>query len=166
MEPTQELLNRLPEIAKTYWAQRLERITTERRVLSTRLADAKTLNQKILLQKVNGELSAEDFATLKETVTQQTTEVETQLNALDAETSTVAGLLEETKSSIVDLVKAWQTGGVQQRQELAFSLYPEGLRYSPETHYFEPHNALLMNAVEEMMLNIEAGKNIGAGDGI
>jgi site-specific DNA recombinase len=166
MEPTQELLNRLPEIAKTYWAQRLERITTERRVLSTRLADAKTLNQKILLQKVNGELSAEDFATLKETVTQQTTEVETQLNALDAETSTVAGLLEETKRSIVDLVKAWQTGGIQQRQELAFALYPEGLRYSPETHYFEPHNTLLMSAVEEMMLNIEAGKNIGAGDGI
>jgi hypothetical protein len=32
--------------------------------------------------KVNGELSAEDFATLKETVTQQLDEVEAQLNAL------------------------------------------------------------------------------------
>ncbi|MGB8582927.1 MAG: recombinase family protein [Candidatus Sulfotelmatobacter sp.] len=37
MEPTQELLNRLPEIAKTYWAHRLDRITTERRALSSRL---------------------------------------------------------------------------------------------------------------------------------
>lgn len=39
MEPTQELLNRLPEIAKTYWAHRLDRITTERRALSSRCED-------------------------------------------------------------------------------------------------------------------------------
>jgi hypothetical protein len=31
-------------------------------------ADAKILNQEILLQRVSGELSAEDFAMLKETV--------------------------------------------------------------------------------------------------
>jgi site-specific DNA recombinase len=166
MEPTQELLNRLPEIARTYWAHRLDRITTERRVLSSRLADAKTLNQKILLQKVNGELSAADFGTLKETVTQQMADVETQLNALDTETSTVQGLLEETQRSIVDLVKAWQTGGVQQRQELAFSLYPEGLRYSPETQYFEPHNTLLMNSFHEMMGRLRDGSLVGVPDGI
>src|SRR5580704_4296025 len=143
MEPTQELLNRLPEIARTHWKQRLERITTERRTLSTRLTEVKTLNRKILLQKVNGELSGEDFEVLKENVTQQTTELQTQLNALDTEVTTVEGLMEETKRSIVDLVSAWRTGGVQQRQELAFSLYPDGLRYSPETKYFEPHNTLL-----------------------
>jgi hypothetical protein len=34
--PTQELLNRLPEIAKTHWSHRLERISSERRTLSTR----------------------------------------------------------------------------------------------------------------------------------
>lgn len=39
MQPTQEFLNRLPEIAKMYWGARLERITTERRALSNRLAD-------------------------------------------------------------------------------------------------------------------------------
>jgi site-specific DNA recombinase len=166
MEPTQELLNRLPEIAKAYWAHRLDRITTERRVLSGRLANAKTLNRKILLQKVNGELSAEDFATLKETVTQQTNEVEAQLNVLDAETSTVQGLLEETQHNIVDLVKTWRNGNVQHRQELAFSLYPEGLRYSPETKYFEPHNTLLMSSMQEMIDGIVSGRIVGVPDGI
>jgi hypothetical protein len=130
------------------------------------MADAKTLNQKILLQKVSGELSPEDFATLKETVTKQTAEVETQLNALDAETSTVQGLLEETQRSIVDLVKAWRTGSVQQRQELAFSLYPEGLRYSPALKYFEPHNTLVMNSLQEMMDAALSGSLIGVPDGI
>jgi hypothetical protein len=35
-------------------------------------------------------------------------------------------LLEETQRNIVDLVKAWRNGSVQQRQELAFSRYPDG----------------------------------------
>jgi site-specific DNA recombinase len=166
LRPTQELLNRLPQIAKTYWSHRLERITTERRQLSTRLADAKTLNQKILLQKVNGELSAEDFAMLKETVTQQKAEAEAQLSALDAETTTMQGLLEETQNNIVDLVKAWRNGSVQQRQELAFSLYPDGLVYSRELRYFEPRNVLLMQAMREMIDGFLAKENIGAGDGI
>jgi len=38
-----------------------------------------------------------------------------------------------------------------QRQELAFSLYPEGLVYSRELRYFEPLNALLMQAMREMI---------------
>lgn len=166
MEPTQELLNRLPEIAKTYWAHRLERIRDERRRLSNRLADAKTLNHKILLQKVNGELSAEDFATLKDTVTQQKADTEAQLGELDAETSTMQALLEETQRNIVDLVKAWRNGSVQQRQELAFSLYPDGLVYSREMKFFEPRNVLLMSSMEEMISDLAAEKNIGAGDGI
>jgi hypothetical protein len=49
-------------------------------------------------------------------------------------------LLEETQRNIVDLVKAWRNGSVQQRQELAFSLYPDGLVFSPETLFFEPRN--------------------------
>ena len=75
----------------------------------------------------------EDFAMLKESVTQQMTDVETQLNLLDAETTTMQGLLEETHQSIVDLVKRWRNGTVQMRQELAWSLYPDGLVFSRYT---------------------------------
>jgi hypothetical protein len=76
------------------------------------------------------------------------------------------GLLEETQNNIVDLVKAWRTGNVQQRQELAFSLYPDGLVYSRELRYFEPRNVLLMQAMREMIDGVLAEENIGAGDGI
>ena len=124
------------------------------------------MNQKLILQKVNGELSAEDFAAAKETVTQQIADAESQLNALDAETVTVEGLIAEAQRDFVDLVKTWKNGSVQQRQELAFSLYPEGLRYSPETKYFEPHNVPLMNTLQEIIEALVAGKNVGAGDGI
>lgn len=166
MQPTDEFLERLPGIAKTYWAHRLERVTTDRRILTKRQIAAKTLNQKILLQKVNGELSAEDFAILKESVTQEQAEVKAQLNVLDAERASVEVLIEETQKKIVNLYKAWKNGDTAHRRELAFGLYPEGLRYSPETKFFEPRNTLLMNSVEEMFASIEAESNVGVPDGI
>jgi site-specific DNA recombinase len=163
--PTQEYLNRLPEIAKNLWALRLARISNERRRLNTALADAKTLNQKILLKNLTGELSEEDFATLKDTVTAQKTEAETQLAALDAETAAMQTLMDGTQREIVDLVGVWRKGGAQQRQELAFSLYPNGLFYSRETLYFEPRNTLLMNAMQEMIAYLRAEMKIGVGNG-
>lgn len=164
--PTQELINRLPEIARTYWAKRLERITNDRRTFSKRLADAKTLNQRILLQKVNGELSSEDFAILKETVTQQVEEAQNQLNALDAETLTMQSLLEETQLNIVDLMKVWNEGDTQRKQELAFSLFPEGLLFSRESHFFEPRNRWLWKSFRQLWDEMATDENIGAGDGI
>ena len=76
------------------------------------------------------------------------------------------GLLEETQRDIVDLYKAWKNGTVQQRQELAWSLYPDGLFFSRETQYFEPRNTLFVNAWREMWDGNFSGKITGAGDGI
>jgi hypothetical protein len=53
---------------------------------------------------------------------------------------------------IVGLVKTWRSRGLQQRQDLAFSLYPDGLVFSRETLFFEPRNDLLMNGMEEMSI--------------
>ena len=96
---------------------------------------------------------------LKDMVTQHKAEGEAQLAALDAETATMQGLLEETQNNIVDLVKAWRNGNAQQRQELAFSLYPEGLVYSRELRYFEPRNVFLMQAMREMIDGVLAGEH-------
>jgi hypothetical protein len=46
-------------------------------------------------------------------------------------------LLQETQNNIVDLVGAWKKGGVQRHQELAWSLYPEDLRFSRETLFLD-----------------------------
>ena len=157
--PTQEFLNDLPRIAKSHWTHRLERIRNERRRISTILQDVKTLNQKIVMQKVSGELSAEDFAMAKEMVTQQKTDAETQMNALDAENASMETLLQEQQNNVVDLVGAWQRGGIQQRQEIALNLFPEGLRFSQETLFFEPGNVLLMNIMREMNAYLADEKN-------
>ena len=98
-------------------------------------------------------------------MTQQKTEAETQLAALDTETASVQVLMEGTQREIVDLVGAWKKGGVQQRQELAFGLYPDGLYFSRETLFVEPRNTLLMKAMQEMIACLRDEWKIGVGDG-
>ncbi len=117
------------------------------------------------MQKVNGELSAEDFAIAKDTITEQGEDAEAQMTALDAENSSMEALLQEQQNQIVDLVGAWQRGGAQQRQELISNLFPDGLRFSQETPFFEPGNVLLMSIMHEMNREISAGRMIGVGDG-
>ena len=163
--PTQEYLNQLPEIAKNRWALYLTRLDIERKRLSTVLSDAKALYQKALMRHVSDELPADDFKVVKETLTKQQSDAETQLAALDAETAAMQTLMEGTQHEIVDLVGMWRKGGVQQRQELAFSLYPDGLYYSREVKFFEPRNTLLMNAMQEMISFIVSESRIGVGDG-
>jgi site-specific DNA recombinase len=161
LEPTQEYLNRLPEIAKNIWGQRLERIDSERKRLKIVLADSKALNQKAVLRNVSGDLSDEDFVVVKEVVTQQKQGAETQLLELDTETAAMQALMQGTQRDIIDLCKMWRDGGVQQRQELAFGLYPHGLFYNSEVRFFEPRNILLMNAMQEMIAYLGAQRKIG-----
>jgi site-specific DNA recombinase len=46
LQPTQELIDMLPKLAKEHWNVRREASETERRQLNTQLADATTLHQK------------------------------------------------------------------------------------------------------------------------
>ena len=75
-------------------------------------------------------------------------------------------LIKETQEQCVNLYRAWQTGSVQQRQELAFALYPEDLYYSAEVRYFEPRNTLFLNAWQAMIDEVVENRLIGVPDGI
>jgi site-specific DNA recombinase len=166
MAPTQEFLNQLPEFAKKYWAGRLERIATERKVISGKLRAAQLLNQEIVMQKVTGMLTEEDFKIAKENVRQRIADAEAEMAQLDVESSTMDALLEETQNNIVDIVKVWREGDAERKQELAYGLFPEGLYYSRETAFFEPRNTWVVNHLEQLLAQMDADFNIGVPDGI
>ena len=121
------------------------------------------MNQKIVVAKLNGELPADDFELVKKSIIEETFLIESQISALDAERSTMEDLVQQAKMQIVDLASTWQNSNVNQRQELTYALFPEGLLYSPERLFFEPRNTLI---TEMLYRFLEDPSNIGAGDGI
>ena len=163
MQPTAELLAQLPDLAAREWETRKGRIAKEAEALSKRLTTQRTLNQKIVVAKLNGELPADDFELVKKSIIEETFLIESQISALDAERSTMEDLVQQAKMQIVDLASTWQNSNVNQRQELTYALFPEGLLYSPERLFFEPRNTLI---TEMLYRFLEDPSNIGAGDGI
>jgi hypothetical protein len=69
------------------------------------------------------------------------------------------------RNNIIDLVGAWKNGGVQQRQELAVNLFPEGCALAKKTPFLNRATPWLMNIMHEMNADILAGKTTGVGDG-
>src|SRR5579872_417004 len=163
MQPTADLLAQLPEIAAREWQTRKTRIAKDAETLTKRLADQRTLNQKAIMAKLNGELSADDFDVLKKNITEEIFKIEGEISTLDAERCTMEELISQTKVQVVNLAEAWSTGNVNQKQELARAFFPDGLVFSPELHFFEPGNLELFEMLTRW---ISDPSNVGVPDGI
>ncbi len=153
MQPTAELLAELPERAAAHWQARKARIAVDARTLNNSLAVERTLNQKAIMAKLNGTLSDADFDSVKASITEKISGIESQIKALDCERSTMDDLLQQTQNEAVDLVGAWQKGNINQRQELATAFFPEGLVFSHERQFFEPANVVIHQMVWRFVTN-------------
>jgi len=87
------------------WEARKGRIAKDSEVLSRRLAEQTTLNQKLIRAKLQGEISAEDFQTFKASITAETARINEQITALDAERSTMQDLCQQAEVQTLDLAK-------------------------------------------------------------
>jgi site-specific DNA recombinase len=163
LEPTAQYLAQLLDIARREWAVRKDQIATDAKTLTKRMADQKTLNQKAVIAKLNGEMSEEDFQTVKQSVTEEMDRIQAQINLLDSGKSSMEDLIQQTNTQVLDFVEAWRKAGIKQKQELQWALFPEGLTCSHKKRFFEPVNVSLMQAFRELF---DRESNIGVPDGI
>jgi hypothetical protein len=154
MEPKEELLRRAPEIAAAGWEHRRERHEDERRQLSTRLAAQKAMNKKAIESRVQGHISDEDFAIMKASIQDDLEQIEQGMRALDKEQATIKELIDSTNFRLQNLAHYWKATGVQDRMELQFSLWPEGLRWTADSHFLNTSNHSLYQQVDDMMRDL------------
>src|SRR6266550_867352 len=165
VQPTAELLAKLPDIARSNWEQRKERLATQRKQLIERLNEKTLLNRKAIEAKLNGKLSEEDFADTKAYISQATEEIQKEIKSLDSERCTLEDLMADAEHDIVNLAKAWLNAGINERREIQNTLFPEGLRFSPELLLFEPGNKTFMASVSAMIDAIINGTDQEVFDG-
>lgn len=170
MEASAEFLAQLPVIAAREWETRKVRIGKDAEVLSKRLADQETLNRKAIQAKINGEISAEDFRVMKESISAESERIKEQINALDAERSTMQDLMQQAQVQAFDFVAAWKSATINQKQEMAKGLFEGELFFSEERGFFEPRNKVIIDMqIRWLQEHANEGRpifNIGAGDGI
>lgn len=150
-QPTDEYLDESGKIAMRAWEQRQERTAEDSRALTIRLQDQITLNQKLILAKLKGEVSQSDFDAVKPGVDKEIADIEAAKKALAMKSSTMSSLIEAMRFKLVNLVDTWREGGMSDRCELQNALFPEGLPYSSKHGFFEPGKSRLINQFVDML---------------
>jgi hypothetical protein len=112
--------------------------------LTIRLQEQKHLNFQAIKAKLKGDLTEEDFAALRQNITEETALIEKQLTALKSERSTIEELVAQTQRELVDLPAAWKTAGVSQRRKLCEMLFPDGLVWSHSMGFLNSPNTSIM----------------------
>jgi len=165
-EPTVEYLALLPELAKEVWSKRQDRAKQDSRALNIRLQEQKHLNSQAIKAKLKGELSAEDFADLKQNITEETARIENALTALESERSTMEELIAQTQRELIDLPAAWRKGGLRERRELCEMLFPDGLVWGHEWGFLNSKNTSIMQDLGASWLDENDDVKFGVPDGI
>lgn len=160
LQPREELLNAVPQMVAAACKHRAERAEEERRQLTLRLNEQKALNQKTIEARVKGQISDEDFATMKKFITAETEAFEHQLRVLDEEKNGMQELTQTYEYKVKNLALFWQNANLNDRVELQFSLWSEGLRRTPQSAFLNTLNRSLFQQVEEMVrdLKVDGGR--------
>jgi site-specific DNA recombinase len=162
-QPTEEYLAESGKIAMRAWEQRQARTAEDSRALTIRLQDQITLNQKLILAKLKGDVSQSDFDAVKPGIDKEIADIESAKKALETESSTMTGLIEAMRFKLVNLVETWRNGGISERVELQNAMFPEGLPYSAKKGFFEPGKSPLINQFVGMLQELV---QVGVPDGI
>src|SRR5439155_22253136 len=102
LKPTAYLLSKIPELAARSWEDRKSRIAADAKVLSNRLAEQNTLNQKAIVAKLNGTLSEDDFQSMKKSVNEENLSIESDIKTLDSERPSMEDLISQTQNQVID----------------------------------------------------------------
>jgi len=154
MQPTVELIAKLPDIAESNWKLRSKRIEDEQRMLQNRLNENKAMNFRAIEACIKSDLSGDDLERFKEANNKNISDIEAQLKALQSECVTMAQLIADARRSIMNLAKTWLEADLPRRQEIQTALFPDGLVFSPDFLFFEPRNHTLVQQVSELVTTL------------
>lgn len=162
-QPTDEYLDESTKIAVRAWEQRQARTAEDSRALTIRLQEQTTLNQKLILAKLKGEVSQSDFDAVKPGIDKEIAAIDASKKALEMEASTMSDLIDAMRFKLANLVETWRNGGMSDRCELQNAMFPEGLPYSAKNGFFEPRKSPLINEMVGMLTDL---CQVGVPDGI
>ena len=88
-------------------------------------------------RRVKGKISDEDFDTMKAAIAAEVGTIEQGLKRLEDERTGMQELIKNTEVRLQNLAMWWQNANLEDRIELQFSLWPDGLHWSRRKFLFE-----------------------------
>lgn len=145
----------MAEMAAASWQHRKLRAEEEQRQLSTRLIEQHALNKQTIEARVKGKITDTDYETMKSAIGEEVAAIEQGLKRLEDERTGMQELTKNTELRLQNLASWWQNANLQDRIELQFSLWPDGLHWSHEDYFLNTLNRSLFQMVREMFQSFD-----------
>ncbi|MBV9885364.1 MAG: recombinase family protein [Acidobacteria bacterium] len=150
-QPREDYLQRLPELVEAAWQQRKAQAEEEQRQLTSRLSEQVKMNKRAIESRIKGQINDQDFATMKKAIADEIEQIEHAIKRLDDERAGVRELAKIKEYQLKNLCETWQKSDLNQRVELQFALFPNGLHWEKNNGFLNKANPQLFQAYSELL---------------
>jgi hypothetical protein len=158
LRPDEQTISEFLKVAEQAWTQRQGDAEATTRTLGARLVQQKRLKSELLLAKLRGEVSQNDYAQANSEFDNEIEAIEGRLNSEQSGGATLAAFLRFADAMMLDVAGAWRSAEPHQRIRLQNLLFQNGLNYSDQSHDFEHIKPSLFSVMQEMVAVGDAKK--------
>jgi hypothetical protein len=133
MRPKADVVSEFPKIASKAWEAKQGDSEKELRKLRGRLEDQKRRRRKLVESMLEGTISKETFNDMDGECRAELAVTEQELETVQSQRGTQEAFLRFAEIHLMDLSKAWELAGPEQRQPVQSLLFDGGLEYSPSS---------------------------------
>ena len=137
-----------PKIAARVWKAKQGSSDLLFKKLSSQLEEQKKLKSNLVILRVKGDVTQDEFEEAKSAITKKIYELEDKLKALDSTRSTADSFVKFAELQLTDMAHVWRIASSEQRERVQNLLFQDGLEYSPESGFLNPSKPCLFNALE------------------
>jgi hypothetical protein len=123
-------------------------VARDAKKIDAQVEDYKTRKHELIMMRTGGELTRQEFEQANADLGAKMLELEERKKVIASQAATVDSFVTFARLHLMDLSKAWQVAGPDQRQRVQNLLFEHGLTYAPESGFSNTSKSSVFNVMQ------------------
>jgi hypothetical protein len=147
------LVNVLPVLVRANARERIEDAEQHQRQIAAQLSEKQALRASLIESKLEGELNQEEFRFMADMVAADIAQIEAARREYIGEAEAALKLTADTSRTTIPAKALWASAHLTDKLTVQSALFPLGICYRTDIHFFEPPTHELQAMVIQMLLS-------------
>jgi hypothetical protein len=148
LQPEKEVLSQFPKIAAKVWATKHGDAAKQATKMRCKIDELKRLKSALLRKHLLEAISESEYRETKSEFDAEIVAIEQELRLIESSRATLESFIQFAELLLLDIARAWEIAGPEQRQRVQNLLFQDGLHYSMESGILNRSSSSLFNMLE------------------
>ena len=148
LKPDAETVSSFPKIAAKVWAEKQGDSERELGRLNALLEDQRGIRSGLIKMRMRDEITLAEFDEAKADCAKEIARIESQMQEIKSRRADADSFVRFAELQLLDIGKAWQMAGPEQRQRVQNLLFGDGLQYSHQSGILNRSKSCLFSVLE------------------